>query len=114
LGRWLVFAEGVDNAAEDNSHHPYDRFRYSASSAGADDCAKHVNASAVVYNVHRGRERFQVDHQTLECGQGTLGQAKGKVGRLPAAVERAEAERQEELVISRDVHDRLTMVLGLL
>jgi hypothetical protein len=82
--------------------------------AGADDCTKHVNASAIVHDVHRGRERFQVDHQTLECGQGKVGQEQGKVDRLPAAVGRQKAERPEELVIPRDVHDELTMVLGLL
>jgi hypothetical protein len=55
----------------------------------------------------RRRGRFQVDPEAMDCGQGQVGQGKGKMGRLREAGEGPEAHRSKELVVPRFLHDEL-------
>jgi hypothetical protein len=49
-----------------------------------------------------------MDIEAMESSEGRVGQGKGKMGRLPEAVEGAEVDRPKELVIPRVMRDRLS------
>jgi hypothetical protein len=44
----------------------------------------------------------------MEPSEGQVGQGKGKMGRLPEAVEGPEIDRSKELVVPRVLHDQLS------
>jgi len=45
----------------------------------------------------------------MESGKDRVGQGEREMGRLPKAVERSEPDGPEELVISRVLHDQLSI-----
>src|SRR5215471_11676395 len=51
-----------------------------------------------------------MDVKAMESGKGQVGRGKGKMGRLPEAIQRSKFDGPKELVFPRVLHDALNVV----